>query len=335
MRQEPRTLSQLVNERKQWVTTHQPADYISFLNTCMIQPYPEHCAIIPLPKANIQLATPLPSQMTLSPHALSQLINRIGYDEKIYRNLSTDINRLALNYLNQKHEKATMTKFRVIDGNQIRAIFSDRYEEFDVLELLETIEPAVNDMDGQVRWYDSNDTVMHLAITFPNTATEIRKGDVVESGIWLSDSEVGFRSVTVGLYTYTLRCTNGLIAKSTDSFFRFRHIGDGDLIRQSIKEGINQILLKGNGILDKFKNAMNKAVKDRVDFMESICKDNQMTQAEFKQLILNMSGSGEDMDNLYGLTQAISYAANNQSGEDAYKTQTLALAALDKGLRTI
>lgn len=333
MRQEPRTLNQLVQERKYWNDVHQPKDYISFLNTCMIQPYPEHCAIIPLPKVNAQLVTGLPSTMTLQPNALKQLISRIGYDVKVYEGLSNDINRLAMNYLNQKYEKQTMTKFRVVDNNQVRAILSDRYEDFDVLELLETIQPVVNDMDGQVRWYDNSDQVMHLAVTFPNTSVEVKKGDVVESGIWLSDSEVGFRSVTVGLYTYTLRCTNGLIARTNGDFFRFRHIGDGDMIRQAIKEGINAILLKSHGIIDKFKAAMNKAIKDKDTFLENICKDNQFTQSEFKELIMNMSGSNEDLDNLYGLTQAVSFAANKQSGEDAYKTQTLALTVLDKGLR--
>jgi len=64
---------------------------------------------------------------------------------------------------------------------------------------------------------------MYLKVVNPRIETEIKKGDVVQSGILISNSETGHGSVNVMPLVYRLVCKNGMIAN--DSGKRKYHVG--------------------------------------------------------------------------------------------------------------
>jgi hypothetical protein len=64
---------------------------------------------------------------------------------------------------------------------------------------------------------------MYLKVVNPRITTEVVKGDVVQSGLLISNSETGLGSVSVMPLVYRLVCSNGMIA--ADSGKRKFHAG--------------------------------------------------------------------------------------------------------------
>ncbi|MCK5641547.1 MAG: DUF932 domain-containing protein, partial [Gammaproteobacteria bacterium] len=66
------------------------------------------------------------------------------------------------------------------------------------------------------------DKRMYMQIVFPHTAKEIVKGDMVQYGLTLSNSEVGLGAVKVESTIWRLVCSNGMIGKS---IVNRKHVG--------------------------------------------------------------------------------------------------------------
>jgi hypothetical protein len=79
-----------------------------------------------------------------------------------------------------------------LDGTA-RAFLSDRYQPFDndlvasaALETLQDVAPGM-----VVQSADLTPTKLYIKASFPAIQREVKKGDVVESGVLISNSEVG------------------------------------------------------------------------------------------------------------------------------------------------
>ena len=112
---------------------------------------------------------------------------------------------------------------RTLDGN-LRAFLSDRYRRIDNVQIVQTTLPIIGHMDGaKVESCEITETKMYIKVVNPRLQEEVRVGDVVQSGIIISNSEVGRGSVNVSPLIYRLACSNGMIAQ--DSQVRKYHIG--------------------------------------------------------------------------------------------------------------
>lgn len=113
---------------------------------------------------------------------------------------------------------------RTLDGD-VRAVLSERYRRLDnwdladhVLPILETLSP-----DATFESVQLTDTRMYLKVVTPRVQYEIAKGDIVQAGVVVTNSEVGHGTLSVQPLIYRLVCTNGLIAP--DSAMRKHHLG--------------------------------------------------------------------------------------------------------------
>lgn len=112
---------------------------------------------------------------------------------------------------------------RTMDGTA-RAFLSDRYRRIDNYEVAQTVLPIISAMDGaSVVSCELTDSRMYLKVVNPRIQAEVNKGDVVQAGILITNSEVGQGSVTVSPLIYRLVCTNGMIAE--DGRLRKYHVG--------------------------------------------------------------------------------------------------------------
>ena len=112
---------------------------------------------------------------------------------------------------------------RTLDGN-VRAFLSDRYRRIDNVQVAEAVLPIISQIEGaKVESCEVTDNKMYIKVVNPRIAKEVTVGDIVQSGIVISNSEVGLGSVSVSPLIYRLVCSNGMIAQ--DGAIRKNHIG--------------------------------------------------------------------------------------------------------------
>ncbi len=111
---------------------------------------------------------------------------------------------------------------RTLDG-QARAYLSDRYRRLDNDELAEAVLPVLGDIPGlEVVSCEITESRLYLKATTARVVGEVKKGDQVQAGVLISNSEVGQGSLLVQPLVYRLVCLNGMIAG--DSVRRY-HVG--------------------------------------------------------------------------------------------------------------
>jgi len=288
-------------------------------------------ALVPI---NQELVKDLP-QANLMEHAHDQLLSRLDFQKKTFDKLPAKLQILNLNYLIQNHYDKEVL-LRCIDGDQVRGLLSTDYSPFDDLELVEALAGFPDIDQANVRWDYSDDKVLHCQITFPSTATEIRVGDVVETGLHITNSAVGVRSVTIAALTRVLLCSNMAIGDGGGGgFFRFRHVGDPDRLRDHVKNAIESAKISTIKMVEQFRASVNKAIEEPATYLENLAKDktNDMTQAQFKAALNAFLEAPEP--NLWGVTNAITKAAHtNFGGEARYEMERLGAKVLEKGLRS-
>lgn len=111
---------------------------------------------------------------------------------------------------------------RTIDG-RARAFLSNRYQRIENEEIAEVALPILLQTPGiNVVSCEVTDRRMYIQATTDRIAGDVKKGDTVQAGVVISNSEVGFGAVSVAAMTYRLVCLNGMIAAEK---FRAAHVG--------------------------------------------------------------------------------------------------------------
>jgi hypothetical protein len=153
-----------------------------------------------------------------------QIGNALGIPAKYYDKMRTEQPiLLAQNIAGWLSQSDKRYMVRTLDSTA-RAFLSDRYRRIDNAQIAEAVLPVINEMpDARVESCEVTDTRLYLKIVNPRLEAEVSKGDVVQSGIVISNSEVGLGSVSVMPLIFRLVCLNGMIA--ADSGQRKYHIG--------------------------------------------------------------------------------------------------------------
>jgi hypothetical protein len=122
---------------------------------------------------------------------------------------------------------------RTVDGN-VRAVLSSSYRRLDSFDLCNEVLPVIADRGMEVISSEITDTRLYIKALSPKLTAEIQKGDVVQYGIVISNSDVGAGSVRVEPLIYRLVCTNGMIS---DTAMKKFHVG-----KNQAEENIMELL---------------------------------------------------------------------------------------------
>jgi len=162
---------------------------------------------------------------------------------------------------------------RTLD-TEVRAFLSNRYRRLDNFDLAEAVLPILAEMGEGIRIVSAEltESRMYIKVINERLELEVKKGDVVQAGIALSNSEVGLGALSVEPLIYRLICTNGMIAK--DYSKKRYHVG------RNADEG---------EAYELFTDETLKA-DDRAFFLGSVLhllKDNQIEKPNSKRLMNN------------------------------------------------
>jgi hypothetical protein len=220
-----------------------------------------------------------------------------------------------------------------MDTNLIRALLTDSYAPINNGEILDMIDPYIED-SSDVKWDYQTDDILNISITFPKTNTELKVGDVVQTGIHIRNSEVGISSAAVLPFVHRLVCTNGMTRYEGGSGGgKFRHIGNAEMLKSRIKGFIESAFLESTTIVAQFRESLHRAIPDPTIYMENLAKDKNLglTQEAFKHMLQNFSL--EPDHNLFGVVNAITRTANlNYAGESRFDLERLSTKVLAQGL---
>lgn len=147
--------------------------------------------------------------------AHSQIAQRLDIPAKYYNRMKEAAPGLLATNVNAWFQSQPMRRMiRTLDG-RARAFLSDRYRRLDNFELAEAVLPVLAEMGEGIQIMSTELTEKRMYIKAVNSRLEleVKKGDVVQAGIAISNSEVGLSSLRVEPLIYRLVCTNGMIAQ--------------------------------------------------------------------------------------------------------------------------
>lgn len=165
----------------------------------------------------------------LGKHTHRQIGRYLNIPAKYYDRMQIEAPALLAHNVNHWFKtKPTERMLRTLDG-KARAFLSNRYRRLDNVDLLHAVIPVLAELKDtagcglDIMSCDVTETKLYLKCVFPKIEAEVKQGDVIQSGIVISNSEIGQGALTVTPLIYRLVCTNGMIAP--DYGQRKYHVG--------------------------------------------------------------------------------------------------------------
>lgn len=159
-------------------------------------------------------------------HAHSQIAAYTGIKQGYYDMMRADKTANTLMRDNVNHwldKKAEPRLVRTLDGS-MRALLSNGFRRLDNAQIMTAALPTL--MEYPDLQYDSCEITsrrLYLKCTTPKITGEVRKGDAVQFGLYISNSEVGGGQLMVWPFVKILKCLNGLIMEEGGT--KRRHVG--------------------------------------------------------------------------------------------------------------
>lgn len=214
--------------------------------------------------------------------ALNQITTKVGLSKK-YTDKMLDGHKSLLmdnvNYWFTNTPKAQM--IRTLDGTA-RAVLSDKYKRVDNDMIAEQVLPILLDKKYDIKSCAITDTKMYIKASLPSLQREVNKGDVVESGVIISNSEVGHGAVNVSPFIHRLVCMNGMVVN--DSRLQSRHLTSS----QATIDGVYEVLsdeakeLDSQALLAKVRDVV-ASTSDEMRFEEQVQMMSNASQIKIKR----------------------------------------------------
>lgn len=153
-----------------------------------------------------------------------QIGQTLGIPASYYNRMLTEDPGLLATNVNEWFIKEPKDRMiRTLDG-RARAFLSNRYNRIDNFDIAHAVLPILADIpEIKFESTELTDSRMYIKAVNPRLQADVAVGDVVQSGVMISNSEVGLGTVTVVPLIYRLKCTNGMVIN--DAGERKRHVG--------------------------------------------------------------------------------------------------------------
>jgi len=261
-----------------------------------------------------------------------QISSNLGIPYKYYNRMVQEAPNLWMYNVNHwLHEKPERKMIRTLDGNA-RAMRSPGYRRLDNYGLMGAILPVLAKTDMIVRSAEVTERKLWLKASFPSKSFEVKKGDVVEIGLAISNSEVGLGYVRVDPLVMRLVCLNGAVIN--DAAIKQIHVGRADgqdgVIQEllssktqsledaafwsKVRDVVEAFVGNGHGdrMREKIERSLGLEIKKPEATVKVMAKENGLGDQEADS-ILGYLISGGDLS-AWGLGQAVSRFS--QDGHD-------------------
>jgi len=265
--------------------------------------------------------------------------------------LATNLNDWLQNPPDGKLRSADANKlFRAYDGTggmhcagemdygdgalpRFRSLHSDKFRIFDYTHLLKHVYPVLKEIRDKVGELDIRSLALtekriYLKIFFPQIEKEIAKGDIVRSGVVISNSEIGQGSIEVWPMILRLICLNGMTAdeggKRKKHLGRVTAEGEIDYADDTIAADNEALSLKLRDVVKKCADETQFAIRcaSMTEAAEGETPSKPLKSVELVTDTFNLSEwEGESVTEAYiagqdyskwGMLNAVTSVANNE-----------------------
>ncbi|HEX7088685.1 MAG TPA: DUF932 domain-containing protein [Longimicrobiales bacterium] len=162
-------------------------------------------------------------------------------------------------------------------GRVMRALLSDRYLRRDNFEVAEAALKVLGEIpDVKIPTAQITEKHMYISALAPRVEAEVKEGDVVQAGVRITNSEVGWGALKIEPIVLRLVCMNGMtVAKATRVF----HLGSQIDSDETIKVLSDESLRKDDeAFFAKLADVMRAAV-DETQFNLIVAQMREAAQA--------------------------------------------------------
>jgi hypothetical protein len=283
------------------------------------------------------------SGLALTPWATSQACQQLGLPAAYFKRCPAFLKDQNFNYwqrfydvghqlgkADQEPDAAWMLRCK---GGAVRGILSPRYAKLDNRQLLDALFPLLSSTRYHVSLAQLTPESFHLRLIDSTIARDVLPGDRLFVGIHVANSEVGLRAVTVDALVFRLICTNGLIRRVNEkSLLRQRHIHVADArFRELLERAIREAVTVAAGFIEQMALAVKTPVPDpeqAILMLGQAWNLPQSTQELIRFALLGEPRTSEQ-ESLYGLTNALTSAAQRLGIEERFTLETLAGLLID------
>tara|TARA_R100000008_G_scaffold18991_1_gene9740 strand:+ start:126 stop:1169 length:1044 start_codon:yes stop_codon:yes gene_type:complete len=214
--------------------------------------------------------------------ALNQITTKVGLSKKYTDKMldgHKDLLQDNINYWFTNTPKPQMIRTL---GGTVRAVLSDKFKRVDNDMIAEQVLPILLDKKYDIKSCAITDTKMYIKASLPSLQREVNKGDVVESGVIISNSEVGYGAVNVSPFIHRLVCLNGMVMN--DSRLQSRHLTSS----QATIDGVYEVLsdeakeLDSRALLTKVRDVV-ASTSDEMRFEEQVQMMTDASQIKIKR----------------------------------------------------
>jgi hypothetical protein len=170
-----------------------------------------------------EIIVPDQGQFPIQPVTHDQIGEYLQIPGKYYDRMMQKQPRLLADTVNTWMGERTDTRMvRTLRG-KARAFLSNSYNRIENDEIAEVALPILLNIPGiEVVSAEVTERRMYIQATTSRLQGEVKKGDVVQAGVVISNSEVGYGAASVAALDWRLACLNGMISAQK---FRAYHVG--------------------------------------------------------------------------------------------------------------
>lgn len=270
------------------------------------------------------------------PLAEQQIGARVGIPAKYFNRMRDEAPELLATNVNHWFEsKPENRMLRLLDGN-VRAFLSDRYQRRDNYELMKFVLPTLKDIDGlSMASCEVTEHKLYLKVTTKRVQAEVQKGDVVQAGLVISNSEVGLGAFKVQPLVLRLVCMNGMIS-NTYGMSKY-HVGKRITAEEQVQVLFSDETLRADDeafflkardivkgalseetfmmIVEQLMEASENPIKVKpAEAVERLQKRYQLTQDEGDNVLENLLKDNNITQ--YGLSNAVTRASKDVNSYD-------------------
>lgn len=241
-------------------------------------------------------------QVDLQPWALSQLGAKLGIPGNYLAKCEPALRAQNVNHwLSQESGKLLLR----MDGNEVRAVLSTRYQSVSNEELALSLVQALPE-ETPVR-FELTETRFELQI-IGESGMQV---DLLHRGLHVTNSEVGAASVSLSALIYRTVCLNGLILSGGAAYtFARRHIGRVDL--NGVVHGEVTRLLEASGeAAGQFQGLLGVKMPNQLKALERIVERYELTKDQAQAMVLAFNE--EPGETLFHTVNAVTRAGNDEA----------------------
>ena len=249
------------------------------------------------------------------PHAQNHIALRLGIPMNYLKKCPQDVQSYNLNHWIREERNDNM--FIRFKGNDVRAIFTPRYQPVDNKDVLKKLEMMDYAHETEVQCH-IDEEFMGLNIPDERKLFELPGRDRMMPGISISNSEVGLSSLSISAFILRLVCSNGLISTTQESA-SYRHISERVLVefRNIVKNLSNNIGNQRRG----WEISLNTPCKSAEETFKSFNRQFNLRDNEIKAV--EWAWPQQSGDSMFNIVNTYTKAAHYPKlpAESAFRLQ--------------